>query len=42
MIQIGYIRKIKRDDFMAVRFDFIGETIKSSKLIIRQIIAIYK
>lgn len=40
--EIGHIRKIERDDFMLVWFDFTGETIKSDELIIRQIIAIYK
>jgi predicted double-glycine peptidase len=40
--EIGNIRKIERDDFMLVWFDFTGETIKSDELIIRQIIAIYK
>jgi predicted double-glycine peptidase len=40
--EIGEERKIKREDFLKVWFDFTGETIKSDKLIIRQIIAIYK
>jgi len=39
--EIGKIRKIKRDDFMRVWFDFKGEYIKPSELIVRQIIAIY-
>lgn len=40
--EIGKIRKIKRSDFMRVWFDFKGECIKKNKLIVRQIIAIYK
>ena len=40
--EIGKIRKLERDDFMAVWFDFTGEYIKPNELIIRQIIAIYK
>jgi ABC-type bacteriocin/lantibiotic exporter with double-glycine peptidase domain len=40
--EIGKIRKIKRDDFMRVWFDFSGEYIKAEELIVRQIIAIYK
>lgn len=40
--EIGKIRKIKRDDFMRVWFDFSGEFIKADELIIRQIIVIYK
>ena len=40
--EIGKIRKIKRDDFMRVWFDFSGEYIKVEELIVRQIIAIYK
>lgn len=40
--EIGKLRKITRDDFMKVWFDFTGETIKSDELIIRQLIAIYK
>jgi len=40
--EIGKIRKIKKDDFMKVWFDFKGEYIKPDELIIRQIIAIYK
>lgn len=39
--EIGKIRKIKRNDFMKVWFDFKGEHIKPNELIIRQIIAIY-
>lgn len=40
--EIGELRKIERDDFLRVWFDFTGEYIKSDELIIRQIIAIYK
>lgn len=41
--EIGKLRKIKREDFMRVWFDFTGEYIKSwEEMIIRQIIAIYK
>lgn len=40
--EIDRLRKIKKDDFMIVWFDFSGKYIKPQKLIIRQIIAIYK
>jgi len=40
--EIGGERKIKRENFMRVWFDFSGEYIKPDELIIRQIIAIYK
>lgn len=40
--EIGRMRKIKRDDFMRVWFDFKGNYLKSNELIIRQIIVIYK
>ncbi len=40
--EIGKLRKIGRDDFMRVWFDFKGEYIDPNELIIRQIIAIYK
>ena len=40
--EIGDMRKISRDDFMKVWFDFKGEYINSwEDLIIRQLIAIY-
>ena len=39
--EIGGVRKIERDDFMKVWFDFTGEYIKTDELIIRQLIAIY-
>jgi len=40
--EIGGIRKIKKDDFERVWFDFSGEFIKPEELIIRQIIVVYK
>ncbi len=40
--EIGGIRKIKKEDFMKVWFDFSGYVIKPNELIVRQIIAIYK
>ncbi|MEO8637810.1 MAG: C39 family peptidase [Candidatus Taylorbacteria bacterium] len=40
--EIGGIRKIAREDFLKVWFDFRGKTIKPDELIIRQIIAIYR
>ncbi len=40
--EIGKIRKLNREDFMRVWFDFKGKYIKPNKLVIRQIIAIYK
>jgi predicted double-glycine peptidase len=40
--EIGGIRKIERDDFMKVWFDFTGPYIKSwDEMIIRQIIVVY-
>jgi ABC-type bacteriocin/lantibiotic exporter with double-glycine peptidase domain len=40
--EIGRIRKIKRFDFMIVWFDFPGNVIIPSKIILRRIVAIYK
>lgn len=40
--EIGKLRKIDREDFMKVWFDFKGEYIKSDGLVIRQLIAIYR
>ena len=40
--EIGKLRKIEREDFMKVWFDFTGEYINPDELIIRQLIAIYK
>jgi len=40
--ELGKMRKMEKDDFMAVWFDFSGEYIKPKELIIRQIIAVYK
>ena len=39
--EIGKIRKLNREGFMTVWFDFTGKYIKADELIIRQIIAIY-
>jgi len=40
--ELGAMRKIKRDDFMRVWFDFKGEFLKPNELIVRRIIAIHK
>ncbi|PIR87970.1 MAG: hypothetical protein COU10_01665 [Candidatus Harrisonbacteria bacterium CG10_big_fil_rev_8_21_14_0_10_45_28] len=40
--EIGKLRKIKRNDFLRVWFDFTGRYIKANQLIVRQIIAVYK
>ncbi len=40
--ELGKMRKVEKEDFMTVWFDFLGEHIKPNELIIRQIIAIYK
>jgi ABC-type bacteriocin/lantibiotic exporter with double-glycine peptidase domain len=40
--ELGAIRKIERNNFMRVWFDFKGEYLKPNELILRQIIAIYK
>jgi ABC-type bacteriocin/lantibiotic exporter with double-glycine peptidase domain len=40
--ETGGIRKLDKEDFMTVWFDFTGRYIKSNELIIRQIIAIYR
>ena len=40
--EIGRIRKIKRNDFIRVWFDFKGNYLKPEEFIVRQIIAIYK
>lgn len=39
--EIGKIRRLKREDFMSVWFDFTGKYISPKELLIRQIIAIY-
>lgn len=39
--EIGGIRRVERDDFMTVWFDFSGRYINREELILRQIIAIY-
>lgn len=40
--ELGAMRKIERNNFIRVWFDFKGEYIKPSELIVRQIIAIHK
>lgn len=40
--EVGKMRKVKKDDFMKVWFDFKGMYIKPGGLVIREIIAIYK
>lgn len=40
--EIGSMRKLARDDFMTVWFDFTGKYIRPDNLIIRQTIAIYR
>ncbi len=40
--EIGGLRKLERDDFMRVWFDFTGRYIRPDQLIIRQIIVVYK
>jgi len=40
--ETGGERKIDREDFMKVWFDFTGHILKLEELIIRQLIAIYK
>ena len=40
--EVGRVRKITREDFMRVWFDFTGAHITPDTLIIRQLIAIYK
>ena len=40
--EIGKLRKVERNDFMKVWFDFKGEYIKPDELIIRQIIIIHQ
>ncbi len=40
--ELRNIRKLKKEDFMTVWFDFKGKYIKPDELVIRQIIAIYK
>lgn len=41
--EIGKLRKLKREDFVGVWFDFTGSQINSwDEMIIRQLIAIYK
>lgn len=40
--EIGKIRKVEREDFMTVWFDFTKKYINPDELIIRQLIAIYR
>lgn len=40
--ETGKMRKLDKEDFMTVWFDFAGRCIKPNELIIRQIIAIYR
>jgi ABC-type bacteriocin/lantibiotic exporter with double-glycine peptidase domain len=40
--EIGSMRKLEKEDFMTVWFDFTGKNIMPDELIIRQIIAIYQ
>jgi predicted double-glycine peptidase len=40
--EIGKIRKLTREDFMTVWFDFTGKYLKPNELIIRQIIVIHR
>ena len=40
--EIGSMRKLEREDFMTVWFDFTGKYIRSDELVIRQIIAVYQ
>jgi len=40
--EIGGIRKLKKEDFLRVWFDFSGENMSPENLIVRQIIAIYQ
>lgn len=40
--EIGGMRKLDKEDFMTVWFDFTGMYIKKDELVIRQIVAIYR
>lgn len=40
--EIGKIRRIPKEDFLKVWFDFPGQYIKPEELILRQIIVVYK
>jgi predicted double-glycine peptidase len=40
--ELGGIRKLKREDFLTVWFDFYGRYIAKDNLIIRQLIAVYR
>jgi len=40
--EIGTMRKLEREDFMTVWFDFTGKYIKPNELIVKQVIVIHK
>ena len=40
--EIGKIRKLERDDFRKVWFDFRGEYIKPEELVVGQVVAVYR
>ncbi len=40
--EIGKVRKLSKENFMSVWFDFKGKYIKPNELVIKRIIAIYK
>ena len=40
--EIGGVRRLARNDFLRVWFDFEGEYIKPDELIVRQVIAIHR
>jgi len=40
--EIGKIRKIEKNDFKRVWFDFSGEFINNENLVVRQLIAVYR
>jgi ABC-type bacteriocin/lantibiotic exporter with double-glycine peptidase domain len=40
--EIGKVRKMNREDFETVWFDFKGKNIQQNELIIKQLIAVYK
>ncbi|QQR77144.1 MAG: C39 family peptidase [Candidatus Moraniibacteriota bacterium] len=40
--EVGSMRKLEREDFMTVWFDFTGKYIKPDELIIRQVVAVYR
>lgn len=40
--EVGSMRRLAREDFMTVWFDFTGRYIKPDELVIRQVIAVYR